>query len=302
MSWIKRLTSGLKKTSSKLSEGVTKIFTHKKLDDETLENLEELLISSDMGVKFASDFVAKLAKQKFGKEVTEEEIKDFLAAEIEKSLSGLSKSLSVTNSPHVILMCGVNGNGKTTTAGKFASKLKSEGKSVMLVACDTFRAAAVEQLEVWANRTKSLFVSGANQADPASVAYKGVLQAKEEAVDVVIIDTAGRLHNKKNLMDELDKIIKVIKKIDPSAPHEVTLVIDATTGQNALSQVEHFKEIAEISSLVITKLDGTAKGGILVAIADKFKLPVLAIGVGESVEDLGDFDEVSYAKSIINLI
>lgn len=301
MSWIKRLTSGLKKTSSKLSEGVTKIFTHKKLDDETLENLEDLLISSDMGVRFASNFVAQLAKQKFGKEVTEEEIKDFLASEIEKSLSGLSKPLSITQSPLVILMCGVNGNGKTTTAGKLASKLKSDGKSVMLVACDTFRAAAVEQLEVWANRTSSIFVSGASQADPASVAYKGFSQAKEEAVDVVIIDTAGRLHNKKNLMDELDKIIKVIKKIDPSAPHEVTLVIDATTGQNALSQVEHFKEIAEISSLVITKLDGTAKGGILVSIADKFKLPVLAIGVGESVEDLGDFDAKNYAKSILDL-
>lgn len=301
MSWIKRLTGGLKKTSSKLSEGVTKIFTHKKLDEETLESLEELLISSDMGVKFASDFVTSLSKKKFGKEVTEEEIKDFLASEIEQSLHGLTKPLAITKSPHVILMCGVNGNGKTTTAGKFASKLKAEGKSVMLVACDTFRAAAVEQLEVWANKTNTVFVSGANQADPASIAYKGVFQAKEEAIDVVIIDTAGRLHNKKNLMDELDKIIKVIKKIDPSAPHEITLVIDATTGQNALSQVQSFKEIAEISSLVITKLDGTAKGGILVAIADKFKLPVLAIGVGESVEDLGEFDAKNYAKSILDL-
>ena len=301
MSWIKRLTSGLKKTSSKLSEGVTKVFTHKKLDNETLEHLEDLLISSDMGVGFATSFVSNLSKQKFGKEVSDHEVREFLSQEIEKTFLGLEKPLTITEQPHVILMCGVNGNGKTTTAGKLASKLIAQNKSVMLVACDTFRAAAVEQLEVWAKRTNSVFVSGAHQADPASVAFKAVAQAKEQSIDVVIIDTAGRLHNKKNLMDELDKIIKVIKKVDVSAPHEVCLVIDATTGQNALSQVESFKEIASISSLVITKLDGTAKGGILVAIADKFKLPVLAVGVGESVDDLGDFDAKNFTKSLLNI-
>jgi fused signal recognition particle receptor len=299
MSWFKRLKSGLSKTSLKLSDGITKIFLHKKLDQKVLDDLEDLLIASDMGVSVANSIVEKISKEKFDKEITDEKIKQSLIEIIVEDLKPIAQPLLFKTAPQVILMCGVNGNGKTTTAGKIALKFKKSGKKVMLVACDTFRAAAIEQLEVWADRAECTFVKSEQNSDPASVAYKALERAKQEDIDVVVIDTAGRLHNKKNLMEELAKIIRVLKKSEPDAPHDTLLVLDATTGQNALTQVETFKEAANISGLILTKLDGTAKGGVLLAIAKKYKLPIHAVGVGESIDDLNEFTPEEFAKALI---
>ncbi|WP_039458389.1 signal recognition particle-docking protein FtsY [Candidatus Jidaibacter acanthamoebae] len=301
MSWLERIKKGLSKTSGNITSSITSIFTTKKLDDRTLEELEELLIMSDMGVKVASSLIQSLKKDKFQKDITEEEVKTYLADKIANIVSPFAKELKFTCKPQVILVCGVNGSGKTTTIGKIANKLKNEGKTVLLAACDTFRAAADLQLKVWAERAGCELIQGEPGADPASVAYKALEKATTEQIDVLLIDTAGRLQNKKNLMEELAKIIKVIKKLNPEAPHDTLLVLDACVGQNAISQVEIFKEIVNITGLIVTKLDGTAKAGILVAIAQKFSTPVHLIGVGEKIEDLDQFDAKAFSKSLFGL-
>lgn len=300
MKWLKNLKEKLVKTSSNVSSGIKKIMTHRALDQQALDELEELLITTDMGVPMVSEMIADLSREKFNKQITTDEIKEFLANEITKVLKPVSKPLSISeNTPHVILICGVNGNGKTTTIGKLALKYKNEGKKVMIAACDTFRAAAIEQLKIWSERAGCAFAEAQNNADPASVAYKAFERARKEGCDVLLIDSAGRLHNKTNLMEELAKIVRVIKKLDEKAPHDTILVLDATTGQNALLQVDTFKSFIDITGLIITKLDGTAKGGILVAIAKKFALPIYAIGIGEGVEDLGKFAPEDFAKALV---
>jgi fused signal recognition particle receptor len=298
--WFSRLTSGLAKSSSKLTEGITSIFTKTKLDDEALQDLEDLLIQSDLGVATAMRITDQLSASRYDKEITGEEVKEILAQEVSMILEPVAQPLVVegTNKPHILLMVGVNGAGKTTSIGKLALKFKNEGKSVMLAAGDTFRAAAVDQLKVWGERTGAGFVSGKIGADASGLVYDALEQAKEEGTDVLMIDTAGRLQNKADLMAELEKIVRVIKKFDPTGPHNVLLTLDATTGQNALNQVEIFQKIAGVTGLIMTKLDGTARGGILVAIAEKYKLPIHAIGVGETIEDMQPFDPNDFAKAI----
>ncbi|MEO0675188.1 MAG: signal recognition particle-docking protein FtsY [Pseudomonadota bacterium] len=301
--FFSRLKQGLSKTSGRLTEGVTAIFTKKKLDDEMLEELENLLISADLGLPAATRLTTALAKEKFDKEVTDEEVRRALADDVAETLRPLARPLTVeaTNRPHVILMTGVNGAGKTTTIGKLAAKFKAEGKSVMLAAGDTFRAAAIEQLTVWGERTGTPVIAKTVGADAAGLAYDAVEAARDQNIDVLMIDTAGRLQNKRELMDELAKVVRVIRKLDETAPHDTVLVLDATVGQNALSQVDVFKQTADITGLVMTKLDGTARGGVLVALADKFALPVHFIGVGESVEDLQAFDADTFARALADI-
>ena len=298
--FFSRLKAGLSKTSSKISDGVTSIFTKKKLDDDTLEELEDLLISADLGVATAARVCEALAKDRFDKEISDAEVKSALADEVAKVLQPLEAPLDVSpaHRPHVILMTGVNGAGKTTTIGKLASKFKAEGKSVMLAAGDTFRAAAIEQLTVWGERVDAKVVARQVGADAAGLAYDALEQARAENIDILMIDTAGRLQNKRELMDELAKIVRVIKKIDPAAPHHTLLVLDATVGQNALSQAQAFSEIAGVTGLVMTKLDGTARGGVLVALGEKFSLPVHFIGVGENTEDLQVFDAQRFSHAL----
>ncbi len=301
--WLNRLGLGLKKSSSKLTDGISGIFTKKKLDASTLEELEELLISSDMGVKTSAKIVATFGENRQDKDISEEEIKTKLAEEIEKILLPCQKSLEIDSNqkPFVILMIGVNGAGKTTTIGKLAQKLKLQGRKVSLIAADTFRAAAVEQLQVWGERADVRVFAGPNGCDSAGLCYDGLAQAIKAGDDVVFIDTAGRLQNKSGLMDELKKIDKVIKKIIPTAPHATILTLDATNGQNAMAQVEIFGEALKVDGLVMTKLDGTAKGGILAAIADEHPTPVFYIGVGESIEDLNEFNAHEFAKSLLGV-
>ncbi len=301
MNFLAKLKSGLSRTSGKLGEGITAIFTHRKLDDEALEKLEELLIEADMGATVAAETVAGLAKQKFGQEVTGEEVRETLAQSIAFMLAHAARPLTLdpAHKPHVILMIGVNGNGKTTTIGKLAAKFKAEGKIVWLAAADTFRAAAVEQLAVWGERAAVKVITGEPNSDPASVAFRAYEQARAAGADALLIDTAGRLHNRADLMAELQKIIKVLKKIDASAPHTVLQVLDATTGQNAIAQVETFKESVGVTGLIVTKLDGTAKGGVVVALARKFGLPIHAVGVGEGMEDLDAFEATAFARGLV---
>lgn len=303
LSWFERLRSGLRKSTSAISDGISGIFTKAKLDADTLEDLEDLLITSDLGVSVAGKLTAALSKDRYDKEITGEEVKQILADEIEAILAPVAKPLipNTENKPHVILMAGVNGAGKTTTIGKLAKKYKEEGKSVMLAAGDTFRAAAVEQLVVWGNRTGVPVVTKEIGSDAAALAYEAMDRALQENVDVLLIDTAGRLQNRDELMAELAKVVRVIgKKID-GAPHDTVIVLDATTGQNAVHQVEVFQKLANISGIVMTKLDGSAKGGVLVACAEKFGLPVHAIGVGESIEDLQPFDAREFARTLVGL-
>ncbi len=303
MSWFKKLSDGLKKTT----DSIGSVFTKKKLDAATLEELEELLILTDMGTVTAMAVVAELAEGRVDKDIEESEIKSLLAASIAKRLAPYAVPLFSPNpespipNPAIVLVVGVNGNGKTTTIGKLAHQLMGEGKRVTLVAADTFRAAAVEQLQKWAERAGCGFVHGAENADPASVAYAGLEKAIADKADVVFIDTAGRLHTKENLMAELSKITKVIKKLMPDAPHAVLQVLDATTGQNALAQVKAFREVAGVTGLVVTKLDGTAKAGIVVALAEQFKLPIHAIGVGEGAEDLQPFTADDFARALVGI-
>lgn len=298
--WLSRLTEGLSRSSDKLSGGVTAIFTKRKLDDETLEELQDLLITADLGVGAATRITQNLAKDKFDKEITDEEVRAALALEVATTLAPLEKPLSIASAkkPHVILMIGVNGAGKTTTIGKLAQKFKDEGKSVMLAAGDTFRAAAIEQLSVWGERTGAPVIARDVGADAAGLSYDALKAAQEADTDILIIDTAGRLQNKSALMDELAKIVRVLKKLDETAPHDVILVLDATVGQNAISQAQAFSDIAGVTGLVMTKLDGTARGGVLVALGDKFALPIHFIGVGESVDDLQPFKAESFANAL----
>ena len=301
--WFQKLKTGLFKSSEKISQGVKKIFVNKKLDIQTLNDLEELLIMADLGPSAAEKLTAELANEKFDKNIKPEEVKTFLAKKIEETLVDVAKPLILNNSktPSVVLVVGVNGTGKTTTIGKLAHQYSSEGKKIMIAACDTFRAAAVEQLQIWAERSNAEFVKSSQGCDSAGLAYEALEKAKSKKIDVLFIDTAGRVQNRTELMEELAKIIRVIRKLDPESPHHCLLTLDATTGQNAVSQVEIFKEMAEISGLIVTKLDGSAKGGILLSLAEKFSLPVHAIGVGEKIEDLQSFEAQEFAKSLMGL-
>ncbi len=302
-SWFERLRSGLARSSSALSESVAAIFTKKKLDAETLGELEDTLIRADLGTEFAERMANALRASRYDREISEEEIRTLLAAEITTALTPVAQPLTIDpeKKPHVILVVGVNGTGKTTTIGKLAAKFAAEGRNVVLAAGDTFRAAAIEQLRIWGERTGATVIAGAQGADAAGLAFDALKAAQEKAADVLVIDTAGRLQNKDALMAELEKIIRVIRKLDPTAPHSVLLTLDATTGQNALQQVEIFGRRAGVTGLVMTKLDGTARGGILVAIADRYRLPVHFIGVGEGVDDLEPFTASDFAKALAGL-
>ncbi|MGE0629294.1 MAG: signal recognition particle-docking protein FtsY [Hyphomicrobiales bacterium] len=299
-SWFRRLKDGLTKTSSRLAEGITGVFTRRKLDADTLQEFEDLLIQADLGVETSMRITEALAAGRYDKTLDPGEVRSVLAAEVAKVLEPVARPLQIdpANKPHVILVVGVNGGGKTTTIGKLANKFSSEGRKVMLAAGDTFRAAAIDQLKVWGERTGSPVIARDVGADSSGLAYDALKAARDQGCDVLLMDTAGRLQNKQALMDELEKMIRVVRKLDPSAPHDVILVLDATTGQNALSQVEVFGERAGVTGLVMTKLDGTARGGILVAIAARFGLPVHAIGIGEGVDDLQPFDAREFAQAI----
>lgn len=295
-----RLKAGLSRTTNSISDGITGIFTKAKLDGDTLEELEDLLISSDLGVEVAGEVTKELAKGRFDKEIAPHEVRSELARIIADRLRPVAMPLDLdpARRPHVIMMVGVNGTGKTTTIGKLAHRFRAAGKSVTLAAGDTFRAAAIDQLKVWAQRTGADILTRDIGADAAALAFDALKQARDNNSDVLLIDTAGRLQNKQGLMDELAKVSRVLKKQDPDAPHSVVLVLDATTGQNAVSQVEVFKDVAGVTGLVMTKLDGTARGGILVSLAAKFGLPIHAIGVGESVDDFQPFDADDFARAL----
>jgi fused signal recognition particle receptor len=303
MSWFGRLKAGLAKTSSRLTEGITAIFKKRRLDQEALDELEELLIAADLGVATAGKLTARLARDKFDKDVTDDEVRQSLADHAAEILGPVAKPLAIDRArkPHVVLVVGVNGSGKTTTIGKLAELYKKQGLKVRLAAGDTFRAAAIEQLKIWGERAGVPVVARAQGSDAASLAFEALEEARRAGDDLLLIDTAGRLHNKTELMAELAKIVRVVKKVDPSAPHDIVLVLDATTGQNALSQVATFKELVQVTGLVLTKLDGSAKGGILVALAEKFALPVHAVGVGESADDLRAIDAKDFAKGLMGL-
>jgi len=301
--WFGRIKAGLSRSSSRLTQGIGDLFTKRKLDDEALEELEELLIGADFGVATASRVTARLSKSRFGKEISPEEIKEALAEEISTILAPVARPLALdpAKKPHVVLMVGVNGSGKTTTIGKLAKYYKGQGRKVTMAAGDTFRAAAVEQLKVWGERTGCPVVAGPQGADAAGLAFDALSQSAARGDDLLLIDTAGRLQNKADLMAELEKMVRVLKKQDATAPHDVLLVLDSTVGQNAHSQVEIFKNLIKVSGLVMTKLDGTARGGVVVALAEKFGLPVHAIGVGEGVDDLRPFEAAAFARSLVGL-
>ena len=303
VSWFQKLRHGLARSSGALSEGLASIFTRRKLDAAALDELEDALIRADLGPATAAAITAALRTARYDKEISDAEVKTVLAEEIAKVLKPVARPLAIDPAlkPHVVLIVGVNGTGKTTTIGKLAAKLRAEGKSVVLAAGDTFRAAAIEQLRIWGQRTGARVVSGAQGADAAGLAFEALEQARADRADVLLIDTAGRLQNKDTLMAELEKIIRVIRKVDPSAPHSVLLTLDATTGQNAVNQVEIFGKRAGVTGLVMTKLDGTARGGILVAIAAQYGLPVHFIGVGEAVDDLEPFAADDFAKALAGL-
>ena len=300
LNWYQRLRLGLARTSSQLTGQIASLFTKRKLDEATLQDLEDLLIQADLGVETAMRITDTLASERYGKDVSGEDVSRIMAGEITKVLAPVARplELDLSHKPHVILVVGVNGTGKTTTIGKLAAKLSGAGLKVMLAAGDTFRAAAIEQRKIWAERTKSEIVSSKLGADAAGLAYEAFQRAREQKADVLIIDTAGRLQNKAELMAELEKIVRVLGKLDPDAPHTVLQTLDATTGQNALQQVEIFRNVAGVSGLIMTKLDGTARGGILVAISAKHKLPVYFIGVGEGIDDLEPFEAKDFAEAI----
>jgi fused signal recognition particle receptor len=298
--WVRRLRSGLSRSSTNIGRGVTDIFTKRKLDADSLDDLEDILIQADLGLAAATRIRDAIGRGRYEKGIDPEAVKAVLADEVERALAPVARPLVVDpgKQPFVILVVGVNGSGKTTTIGKLAAKLRSEGKTIVLAAGDTFRAAAIEQARVWARRTGSDLVERDQGADAAGLAFDALTRARELRADVVLMDTAGRLQNRVELMSELEKIIRVMKKVDPEAPHAVLLVLDATVGQNAMSQVEIFGRMAGVTGLVMTKLDGTARGGILVAIADKFALPVHFIGIGEGIDDLEPFAARDFAEAI----
>lgn len=299
-SLFRRMKDGLSRSTRALSDGVTGIFTKRKLDGETLQELEDLLISSDLGFDAAVEITEAIARDRYDKEVSPEEINAILASEVARTLKPVEVPFEIDTSkkPFITLVVGVNGAGKTTTIGKIAAKMKAEGKSVMLAAGDTFRAAAIEQLGVWGERVDCPVIQTKVGGDAAGLAFEAIEKARASGTDLLMIDTAGRLQNKSDLMSELEKVIRVIRKLDDTAPHATLLVLDATTGQNALNQVEVFGRTAGVTGLIMTKLDGTARGGILVAIAKKFGLPVHMIGVGEGIEDLQTFSADDFARAL----
>ena len=298
--WLARLKAGVSRTSNALSENLASVLTKRKLDDDTLDELEEILLKADLGIEMADRIRDRLSTSRHDRDISADDVRAVLAEEVANVLEPVAKPLELIADakPHVILVVGVNGTGKTTTIGKLAHQFTRNGKSVMLAAGDTFRAAAIDQLKIWAGRVGADVVAKDVGADPAGVAFEALGQARDNAVDVLLIDTAGRLQNKGDLMSELAKVVRVLKKFDADAPHTVLLVLDATTGQNALSQVQTFQEIAGVTNLVVTKLDGSARGGIVVAIAEKFGLPINAIGVGEGIDDFEPFDAQDYARAI----
>jgi fused signal recognition particle receptor len=302
-SWWRRLSGGLKRTSSAIGTAVTDLVTKRKLDRAMLEDIEDVLLRADLGTEVAARVAAAVGDGRYDKAISAEEVKTVVATEVEKVLAKVAEPLAIdaAKKPFVILVVGVNGSGKTTTIGKLASRLRGEGRKVMLAAGDTFRAAAIEQLKIWGERTGAPVVARPHGSDAAGLAFDAVSQARAEGIDVLLIDTAGRLQNKTELMNELEKIVRVMRKVDASAPHAVLLVLDATVGQNALSQVDIFRRVAGVTGLVMTKLDGTARGGILVALAEKFALPVHFIGVGESVDDLAPFTARDFSRAIAGL-
>lgn len=302
-SWWRRLSSGLKRTSSSIGQAVADLVTKRKLDRAMLEDMEDVLLRADLGTDVAARIAAAVGEGRYDKAISPEEVKTVVATEVEKVLSPVALPLEIDGArkPFVILVVGVNGSGKTTTIGKLAARFRSEGRKVMLAAGDTFRAAAVEQLKIWGERTGAPVVARGHGADAAGLAFDALSAAKTDGIDVLLVDTAGRLQNKAELMNELEKVVRVMKKVDADAPHAVLLVLDATVGQNALSQVDAFLKTAGVTGLVMTKLDGTARGGILVALSAKFKLPVHFIGVGEGVDDLSPFTARDFARAIAGL-
>jgi fused signal recognition particle receptor len=302
-SWWRRLSSGLKRTSSSIGTAVADLVTKRKLDRAMLEDIEDVLLRADLGTEVAARVAAAVGDGRYDKAISADEVKAVVATEVEKVLTKVAQPLAIdaATRPFVILVIGVNGSGKTTTIGKLASRLRGEGRSVMLAAGDTFRAAAIEQLKIWGERTGAPVIARPHGSDAAGLAFDALTQAKADGIDVLLIDTAGRLQNKAELMSELEKIVRVMRKVEASAPHAVLLVLDATVGQNALSQVDVFRKIAGVTGLVMTKLDGTARGGILVALAEKFGLPVHFIGVGEGVDDLAPFTARDFSRAIAGL-
>jgi fused signal recognition particle receptor len=303
MSWWRRLSSGLKRTSSSIGAAVNDLVTKRKLDRAMLEDIEDVLLRADLGTEVAARIAAAVGVGRYDKSISADEVKSVVAAEVEKVLAPVAAPLVIDEGkkPFVILVVGVNGSGKTTTIGKLAARFSAEGRKVMLAAGDTFRAAAIEQLKIWGERTKSPVIAGAQGSDSASLAFNALSAARDGKFDVLLVDTAGRLQNKAELMKELEKVVRVVRKVDDTAPHAVLLVLDATVGQNALSQVEAFHRTAGVTGLVMTKLDGTARGGILVALAEKHRLPVHFIGVGESIEDLAPFTARDFAQAIAGI-
>jgi fused signal recognition particle receptor len=301
--WLGRLRRGLSRSSTKLSGGIGDLFVKRRLDDDALDELEELLITADLGVETSARLVKALADARFGQEVSAKEVRGTLADEIARLLEPVAQTISIHEAyrPHVILVAGVNGSGKTTTIAKLAHLFKRAGFDVMLAAGDTFRAAAIEQLQIWGERTGCPVIVHAPGADAASLAFEAFEQARARSAHVLLIDTAGRLHNKTHLMEELQKICRVLKKLDARAPHDCMLVLDASVGQNAHNQVKVFRQMVNVTGLVVTKLDGSAKGGVVVALAERFKLPVYAIGVGEGMDDMRAFEARAYARSLLGL-
>jgi fused signal recognition particle receptor len=298
----RRVSGGLKRTASAIGGAITELVTKRRLDAAMVEELEDVLIKADLGVSTAGRIAAAVGEGRYDKTISADEVKAILAGEVEKVLAPVAQPLAIPSlKPFVVLVVGVNGSGKTTTIGKLAAKLRAERRTVMLAAADTFRAAAVEQLQIWGERTGALVLSRAAGADAAGLTFDALQMARAKATDVLIVDTAGRLQNKAMLMGELEKMVRVMRKLDPSAPHAVLLVLDATVGQNALSQVEQFSKTAGVTGLVMTKLDGTARGGILVAIAEQFRLPIHFVGVGEGVEDLEPFVARDFAAAIAGI-
>ena len=301
--WFSRLKAGLSKSSSRLVDGIGGVFARRRLDVDAIKELEDLLITADLGPTTAARLAAGLTKRRIERDINANEVRGFLAEDILEILAPVAIELEIKpeNHPHIVLFVGVNGTGKTTTIGKLAKQLVLDGKTVMLAAGDTFRAAAIEQLGVWGDRTGCTVIAGETGSDASGLIYNAVERAQLANADVLLVDTAGRLHNKTNLMTELQKIQRVIQKLDPNAPQDVVLVLDATTGQNAITQVETFKEMVSVTGLVVTKLDGTAKGGVLVALADRFALPVHAIGIGEGIDDLQPFSARDFARNLMGV-
>ena len=298
--WLGRLSAGLARSSARLAGGIGGIFAGRRLDDATLGDLEDLLIAADLGVETAARLTGTLSRQRVGKDLGADEVRALLAADIARILEPVAGEPG--NRPHVVLVVGVNGTGKTTTVGKLAKRLRDDGRRVMMAAGDTFRAAGVSQLELWGERVGCPVVSRPTGADAAGLVFDALERARAEDADVLLVDTAGRLQNRDDLMAELQKIIRVMRKLDPSAPHDCLLVLDATTGQNVHAQVGTFRDMTDVTGLIVTKLDGTAKGGVLVALAERFGLPVHAIGVGESEDDLQPFDARAFAERLMGLV